>query len=550
MMITKPNKIKKRYFNLLIVIFVLVCFSIEGQASVYQWSVPLTGFISPETNEHPTAFLWIPENCTQVRAVVFGQHNMCEEPIFDHPVFRETMTELGVAIVWLSPGIDQQWDVKNGCQKVFDKMMEDLADVSGYSELKQAPVVPLGHSAMATFPWNFGAWNPNRTLAIISYHGDAPRTNLTGYGRENLEWGRNRNIDGIPGLMIEGEYEWWEARVNPALAFRMMYPESCISFLCDAGHGHFDVSDEVVDYLCLFLKKAVEYRLQKNQGLNQPVQLTKLDTRDGWCAERWRPNQKSRAKAAPIEKYKGDPHDAFWYFDQEMAGATEAYYARECGKKEEYIGFMQNGKLLSFNENLHARTTGTFEPGSDGLTFHLKAAFTDTLRSRLSNDHAAGTPVIDRICGPVEKVNDSTFTVRFYRMGLNNTKRTGDIWLLAHYSGDNKFKSSVQQFNLHIPVKLKEGEQQTILFDSIPDQVEGMKELSLTAGSSSGLPVYFYVKEGPAEVENGRLVFRKIPPRAKFPVKVSVVAWQYGNMNEPKVQTAISVERSFLIGNY
>ena len=45
--------------------------------------------------------------------------------------------------------------------------------------------------------------NPERTLAVISLHGDAPRTNLCGYGRENLEWGRTRNIDGIPGLMIE-----------------------------------------------------------------------------------------------------------------------------------------------------------------------------------------------------------------------------------------------------------------------------------------------------------------------------------------------------------
>ncbi|ULT40682.1 hypothetical protein KRR40_38945 [Niabella defluvii] len=67
--------------------------------------------------------------------------------------------------------------------------------------------------------------------------------------------GRNRNIDGIPGLMIEGEYEWWEARVNPALAFRIMYPGSCISFLCDTGHGHFDVTDEVVAYIALFIKK-------------------------------------------------------------------------------------------------------------------------------------------------------------------------------------------------------------------------------------------------------------------------------------------------------
>ena len=90
-------------------------------------------------------------------------------------------------------------------------MMADLADVSGYSELKNVPIVPIGHSAMATYPWNFAAWNAERTLAVISLHGDAPRTNLTGYGRENLEWGRTRNINGIPGLMIEGEYEWWEA---------------------------------------------------------------------------------------------------------------------------------------------------------------------------------------------------------------------------------------------------------------------------------------------------------------------------------------------------
>ena len=118
--------------------------------------------------------------------------------------------------------------------------MEDFANVSGYSELKYAPIVPLGHSAMATYPWNFAAWNPDRTLAIISLHGDAPRTNLTGYGRDNMEWGK-RTIDGIPGLLIEGEYEWWEDRVNPALAFRMMYPKSCVSFLCDTGRGHFDI---------------------------------------------------------------------------------------------------------------------------------------------------------------------------------------------------------------------------------------------------------------------------------------------------------------------
>lgn len=518
-------------------------------SAVYQWSVPVTSAVSGETNDHPMAFLWIPEDCQHVRAVVVGQHNMCEETIFDHPAFRESMKELGFAIIWISPGIDQQWDVNNGCQKAFEEMMNDLADVSGYSELKYTPVVPLGHSAMATFPWNFAAWNPERTLAIISYHGDAPRTNITGYGRENLEWGRTRNIDGIPGLMVEGEYEWWEARVNPALAFRMMYPESCISFLCDAGHGHFDVSDDVVAYLSLFLKKAAQTRLPETQELNVPVKLIKLNSTDGWLAQRWHPDQKKRAEAAPFSKYKGDPHDAFWYFDQEIAEATENYYARVRAKKDQYLGFSQNGRLLTFDEKQHARIGGKFEPEADGLTFYLKTVFTDTLRQILSDDPAEGKPTVDRICGPVEKVNDSTFTVRFYRMGFNNPKRTGDIWLLASHPGDENYKCSVQQFNLRIPLLNGEGQEQHIDFGPIPDVKNGTKTLPLVASATSEMPVYFYVQEGPAEVKDGKLIFTKIPQRAKFPVKVTVVAWQYGRTVEPKVQTAEPVVLSFYITN-
>jgi hypothetical protein len=513
-------------------------------ASVYQWSVPVNTTVSPETNDYHNAFLWIPEDCRQVRAVVVGQHNMCEETIFDHPAFRKTMSELGFAIVWISPGIDQQWDVKNGCQQAFDQMLNDLAEVSGYSELKYAPIVPLGHSAMATFPWNFAAWNPDRTLAVISYKGDAPRTNLTGYGRENLEWGRTRNIDGIPGLMVEGEYEWWEARVNPALAFRMMYPESCVSFLCDTGHGHFDVSDEVVNYISLFLKKAAMYRLPEKQPMNTIVQMVKLNPREGWLAERWHHDQKKRIKPAPFAKFEGDPHDAFWYFDEEIANLTEAYYKNTKGQRMQYLGYKQEGKLLQCNNGHYSHI---FSPDSDGLTFYLKPVFTDSLHQRISNEHGVFPPEINRICGPVQKVNDTTFTVKFYRMGLDNIKRTGEIWLLANSSADKRYKSAVQQINIRLPHRISDGKEQIIEFDKIPDQYQGIKNIKLNAKASSGLPVYFYVKEGPAEIEDGQLKFTKIPPHSKLPLKVTVVAWQYGRIDEPKVQTAEPVEQSFLI---
>ena len=515
-------------------------------AAVYQWSVEVTSVVSFETDDHPRAFLWIPENCKQVRAVLIGQHNMTEELIFEHPKFREEMSKLGIAEVWVTPGFNFIFDFNNGAGEKFESIMNALADESGYNELEFAPAIPIGHSACASYPWNFAAWNPDRTLAILSIHGDAPLTNLTGSGRPNPNWG-NRNIDGVPGLMVEGEYEWWEDRVQPALNFKQRFPKAAISFLCDAGHGHFDISDELVNYICLFIEKAVHYRLPKKSSLDGAVILEAINPEDSWLKERWRKDQQPSAKDAPYRQYQGDRKDAFWYFDQEIAEATESYYAKVRGKKEQYLGFSQDEKLLPFHPKSHARIVGKFEPEADGLTFHVRGEFTDTLRAERSNDHGKGNLIVSRICGPVEKLNDSTFIVRFYRMGMNNERRTGDIWLMASHPGDKEYKSTVQQLNLRIPIRNEEGQEQHIEFTKIEDLKQGVKSLQLRATCDSGMLVFFYVKEGPAEVKDGTLVFTEIPPCSKFPVKVTVVAWQYGRSLEPKIQSADPIEQSFYI---
>ena len=520
--------------------------SLLAQGSIYQWSVPVSGLISNETKEQPKAFLWIPENCKQVRAVVLGQHNMTEETIFEHPKFRKDMAKLGIAIVWVTPGFSMNFDFNNGADKIFETIMNDLASTSGYSELQFAPIIPIGHSAYATYPWNFAASNPARTLAILSIHGDAPQTNLTGYGGKNIDW-NTKNIDGIPGLMVEGEYEWWEARVQPALDFKQRFPNAAISFLCDAGHGHFDISDELINYLNLFIKKAVEYRLPKKTSLNKAVILNPIDPKKGWLKERWKKDVKPTQKEVFHNEYQGNKQEAFWYFDKEIAIATEKFYANARGKKEQYLGFTQNGKLLPFNPKSHARIIGNFTPEADGLSFRLKTVFTDTLRSKIISEHAKGKPTITRICGPVEKINDTTFTVRFYRMGLNNEKRTGDIWLMASHPGDKNYKSTVQQFNMRIPLRNTEGKKQHITFEAIQNVKKGTNSISLQAISDSGLPVYYYVQEGPAEIKNGKLVLTKIPKQSKFPLKITLVAWQYGQSIEPKIQSAEPVVQSFYL---
>ena len=431
-----------------------------GGSGMFLWSVELRRYISNETGKAPVAYLWVPEGCKQVKAVMLSQQNMTEEAIYKNPRFQAKMKKLGVAMVWVAPAFNNNWDPNSGAQNIFEELMANLADNSGHLEIAKAPMIPLGHSAQATFPWNFAAWNPDRTLCIISFHGDAPRTNLCGYGAANVEWGRNRNIDGIPGLMVEGEYEWWEARVNPALAFRIMYPESCISFLCDTGRGHFDCGDRTADYIAKFIQKSLEQRL------NADGSLRKLNPKDGWLAERFHSDMMgtdgadkgkapenasdSRPQPAPYNIYKGDKHDAFWYFDKEMAELTEARYKETAGKKVQYVGFEYQGKLIPYNDRLQGGMKLDLRNMED-ITFQLKAIYTDSSHSATAQEHGKKKPHIEVINGPVKKVNDTTFKFYPYEAGWDNARRSFTCWLVAVADADGEYKGAVQPICIEIP---------------------------------------------------------------------------------------------------
>ena len=444
-----------------------------GGSGMYQWSVELRGYVSNETGKAPVAYLWVPDGCKDVKAVILSQQNMTEEAIYKNPNFQAQMKKLGVAMVWVAPAFNNNWDPASGAQGIFEEVMNNLADQSGHREIAHAPVIPLGHSAQATFPWNFAAWNPNRTLCIISFHGDAPRTNLCGYGAANVEWGRNRNIDGIPGLMIEGEYEWWEARVNPALAFRMMYPESCISFLCDTGRGHFDCADRTASYIAKFIQKAIEQRL------NVDGTLRKLNPKDGYLADRFHsdmigtdgadkgklPEQANakRPQPAPYAEYQGDKHDAFWYFDKEMADLTENRYQETAGKQVQYVGFEYQGKLVNYNAKLQGGMAIKIEESdvaSAGTSkkpvrIQLKAVFTDETHDALSKEHGSKKPYIEVICGPLKKINDTTFEVYPYEAGWDNPHRSFSAWVVAVVDADGKYKGAVQPLHIDLTEVVK-----------------------------------------------------------------------------------------------
>src|SRR5271154_3359235 len=174
-----PSKMRRRkpqkavgYFLLILFVFGPGEMPARVHGAVFQWSTTIDEVISRESKGHPRAFLWIPENCQRVRAVVIADQNMEEEQFFQDPEFRKTLTDLGFAEIWLAPAMGTaSFRFDQGEGEILEKLLKTFADRSGYQELEFAPLVPTGHSATAGWGWDVAAWNPNRVLAVLSISG-------------------------------------------------------------------------------------------------------------------------------------------------------------------------------------------------------------------------------------------------------------------------------------------------------------------------------------------------------------------------------------------
>ncbi|MBV8782355.1 MAG: hypothetical protein JO353_13240 [Phycisphaerae bacterium] len=539
-------------------------------ASVYQWSTTIDSVISPESKGHPRAYLWVPDRCDRVRAVVIADQNMEEEQIFQDVEFRKTLAQLGFAEIWIAPSmgsINFRFDQDD--PQVLQATLQSLADKSGYGEIASAPLVPMGHSATASWGWDMAAWNPQRVLAVLSISGQWPYFS-------SKYWG-DRNVDQVPGLTTKGEYEiqgslehGWYAGIKGDLYQK--HPYEPFTQVVEPGDGHFSASKEKIALIDLFLRKAAHYRMAAGPSADAS-HLKPIDAKTtGWLYDVWHLDAPPSAPAAPVLEYQGQKDHAFWAFDKEMAEAIERFQGQFRGQKNVLVGYVQKPGITSPTPD-HAMVHLKFEPLEGGLTFKLRGDFWNAVPptpdgkssewegwlSEGKSQIAQGAPVshpadetermmIAPICGPVHQIAADTFQIRFNRVGFDNPKRANDIWLFLTYPGDGEYKKMVQQAELRIPLLNSQGTPQTIDFPKIPDQPAGGAKIKLGATSSAKVPVYYYVREGPAEVDDdGNISFTPLPPRSKFPIEVTVVAWQWGRSIDPKIQSAKPVERTFLI---
>jgi hypothetical protein len=283
--------------------------------------------------------------------------------------------------------------------------------------------------------------------------------------------------------------------------------------------------------------------------------------RSGWLVPAWKKNSAPGVRPAPVGAYKGNPDSAFWCFDEETAQGVMAYESAYRNLKPQTLGYMQQGRVVPQQET-HQQVDLRFLPEQDGRSFTLHARYLDTVPggshfpaswtglpvgAPVGHSPGAGAIRIERVSGPLAKTGPGRFQVRFIR-GMDTTRKNYELWFIAEAPGDEVYKPAILQAEMLIPARNEKGRPQHIDFPAIPDQAPGASAVRLQARSDAGLPVQYYVRQGPARVEGNTLVFTPLPVRCRLPVAVTVVACQYGTASGAGVRTAVPVSRTFFIG--
>jgi hypothetical protein len=239
-----------------------------------------------------------------------------------------------------------------------------------------------------------------------------------------------------------------------------------------------------------------------------------------------------------------------WFVDEASAREAQAIAAINWKADTQLPVFVDaDGKVRphDFNGIVKLRTL-SFE--EDGLTFTVPGALADKIPEGFLNAgeplaKTAGAPELEWLCGPIAPLGDGRFRVALDRVWLGG----GAIYVALRQAGTDTIRGGVQPAGVDLRGALRNGsgQPQKITFAPPPDMRVGAAPFPLVAAADSGLPVSFFVVSGPAIIEDGKLVLTPIPPRTRFPVTVTVAAWQWGRRAAPAVKMAEIVQQSFQI---
>lgn len=520
------------------VVLLLAATAPVARGAVFQYAVTVV-----TSRGDSTAFLWIPPAARQVRGVVMGGMTLMERELAKDERIREACAREQLAIVFLKCGLGRV-DV--------DGLLSRLAEVSGYDELSAAPLFFVGHSAGGPQAKALAIELAPRCFGLVQYRGGVPG------GEEPVP-------PGVPVLMMVGQFdefggtmrnqegrETWEGGRDALAAFRAADERNLASIVVEPGAGHFAWSDRNAAYLALFLRKAAQSRIPEEWQVESvgPPALERIDHRSGWLTPLII-RKAGDLDAVPWDEYRGEKGRAAWHFDREIAEATLAYHAGGFGRKDQFIEWKDPYWVDAGTRFFFTKLQWT----GDGQTFEVHPEYAEVypsqrkgrgprwLRAGEEVGHSTAPILIRHVSGPVVATGPRTL-----RMGydcLAPATERSRVTFMACSRGDSEYRYTEQVGMMPRGFSgLEKGKEQVITFPQ-PDHLKlGGEPVPLDARSDSGLPVAYYVAQGPAVIEDGKLRMAELPCRAELPLLVKVVAWQFGSGVEPLVRTATPVERT------
>lgn len=499
-----------------------------------------------------TGYLWIPEECQRVRGLLVLCANVPEHRLVGHELIRRVCAQNDLAIFWGTKSF-YNFQAKNESATAvafLQQLLDGLAQTSGYDEIASVPWLPMGESGHLLMVDALLETAPERCIAgIYIKNNHLPPKNrtvpaLVAFGTAQ-EWSQDKSDIRAKWNDIGGAYAG-------ILNERARHPEWPLSYIIDGSSGHFDCSEPLASYFAHYIDLVAKARLAPD-GKLRPVAIE-----DGYLADMPVPGHEDK----PIARCGDTPADqraVLWYFDSE--GAKEAQtFARINWKAEtQLVAFAdEHGEVFPYTFNgitlipinklpspAPALPTPVVETEADGITFSIHPVLLDKIPQNFA---AAGEPLarapgkleLEWLCGCVEPLGGDKF-----RMALDRTWPS-PIYIAARQAGTADIRAVVQPAQITRD-NHSEGAPQKIIFGQIPDVAAGTKSILLDAKADSGLPIKFFTIVGPAVIKENTLVFTKIPPRTKYPVTVTVAAWQWGRSAEPKVKTAEIVKQTFHI---
>ncbi len=448
---------------------------------VYQWGVVVDGFVHKETKKPARAYLWVPPATKRVKAVVIGNDNMLEEPLFTSAEFRGALAAGDTAIVFVTPGLqgfNEKFDESDVPQ--LDALLAKLAKTSGHPELaKEAKIIPLGHSAWADWPYLCTAAMPGRVKCAVSLKGSWP------HFKPQFKDDFWKKTEGVPMLLVGGDYEWYSERIEKEKGFLKSHPSVKLYPIADWESGHFDMTDALPLAIADFIVRGTVPKIPRFGG---KFTVVGFEGRDGRVVEQ---NPKNHLQVVVPFQPVGEGFRAKADFDKTVPpGRPERWTGKKAGDPNDL-------------------------PELPREAIDVKV-----------------------VQGPAVKTGLDTFDIRFNRHGFDGY-RAREVVLAAVYPGDAHWKRSVQQAIVRFPVNTH-GAENAIEWEPPKNAKFSDFPLKLDAKATSALPVRYFVREGPAVVgDDGVLRLRDWPVGATA-CDITVCAYQWG-ADGGKVKTATPV---------